>query len=230
MEIVIHVGLHKTGTTFLQRRVFPKMDVNFIEHPKKFLLDLKQDKINVISEEELSGRPHYIYEKNMRYKFADSLYSMFPNAKIIVGFRKTDSWLNSLWKQYVWRGGTKSKEEFVSLFKGDYLNFEMYREYLEKRFPAVHVYQFEELLKKPDETIKAMADFIGVPMPEYQMAKDNVSWSNDRIAVLRKLNYLVWTNEHPGVIPLNVWRVFLELIRFRHRAWIVQDRVRKHEA
>ena len=223
MNIVLHVGLHKTGTTFLQKRVFSNMDVNLIVHPKDFLLNLDEDKINLISEEKFSGRPHCIHEKNIRYAYADSLYHMFPDAKIIVGFRDTASWMNSLWKQYIWRGGCKTKDQFLKSFDYSYLDFNSYVDYLKKRFKDVHVYYFEELLKNPDNVIKEISEFIGVEIHDYKVERDNVSFDDKCTKTLRILNKIVWTDEHFGIIPLSIWRMFLELVRFRKGAYVLQD-------
>ena len=56
-NIVIHLGLHKTGTTFLQQEIFPKLagvnyKVYFDENKYEF-----NDEINLISCESLSGSP-----------------------------------------------------------------------------------------------------------------------------------------------------------------------------
>jgi len=90
-KIFVHVGLHKTGTTFLQEEIFSKLkNVNYIHQPRTFLqkdiyskvpkvrvsffkpdktLDdipefepnLSSDKINIISRESLSGAPSVGY-------------------------------------------------------------------------------------------------------------------------------------------------------------------------
>jgi hypothetical protein len=90
-KIFIHVGLHKTGTTFLQREIFSKLkNVNYIHPPRTFLQKdiytkipkvrvsfftpektlgdrpefkpiISSDKINIISRESLSGAPSVGY-------------------------------------------------------------------------------------------------------------------------------------------------------------------------
>jgi len=57
-KVVFHVGLHMTGTTFLQRKVFLNIkEIElFVEGNKKWYADTKlsDGKINVISNENLS--------------------------------------------------------------------------------------------------------------------------------------------------------------------------------
>jgi hypothetical protein len=90
-KIFVHVGLHKTGTTFLQEEIFSKLNnVNYIHQPRTFLQkdiysnipkvrvsffqpektlgdttefepSISSDKINIISRESLSGAPSVGY-------------------------------------------------------------------------------------------------------------------------------------------------------------------------
>ena len=58
MSMIVHVGLHKTGTTFLQREIFPKIkNVNY--NRDVFWVKNYKNKINVISNEWLSGQPYH---------------------------------------------------------------------------------------------------------------------------------------------------------------------------
>lgn len=221
-NIVLHVGLHKTGTTFLQLRVFPNMKgVHLVVHPKIFLLKLDENRVNLISDESLTGRPHYLIG-NEGKRFADALYSLFPNARIIIGFREVNSWFESIYKQYVYRGGTISRSKFRSLMDKSFLDFNSYLENF-KHFREIHIYQYEELVKNPDNVIKKMSDFIGVPMPEYTLVRDNVSLSSSQTNVLRRLNYFVSTPDHTGLVPHFLWRRFIDLARFGKDAKMLKE-------
>lgn len=128
MNIFIHIGYHKTGTTYLQEVIFPKLeDVNFIWAKKNLELFFKlrfQDplnfdvntakadfqkcmdgnKINLISSEDLSGDHKYKYINNKN--IADKLHALFPRAKIIVTIRNQLDLLISMYMQIISAGGT----------------------------------------------------------------------------------------------------------------------------
>lgn len=134
MTLYLHIGLHKTATTFLQKAVFPNIrDINFIEQEriyrilrrimiedsvifdqnktKKQISNYMTDGINLISAEGLSGNPclQYINRSNVVYK----LHNMFSDAKIIIGIRNQRDMIVSLYKQYVKIGGTKRISDFI---------------------------------------------------------------------------------------------------------------------
>ncbi|WP_373533182.1 sulfotransferase domain-containing protein [Vampirovibrio sp.] len=167
-EIIIHVGMHKTGTTYLQEHIFPKLDdvylvsVNTVVDPiKRFLkhlfsrnvllLDLGQIKVEIeafieslpqnkilISNESLFGFFHENYSHNKM--FADYLKLMFPNAKILVTIRRQDDWLESAYKQVIHAGLSISINHFLNYFDG---RFHSYASSAYKEGPNIDVRTLE---------------------------------------------------------------------------------------
>lgn len=134
IQLFLHIGFHKTATTFLQRAVFPHFGgVNYIKQeviypvlrrimvqdPLVFdyqkaqceILSHCKDGKNLISAEGLSGNPFLQYMN--RLVILDKLKQMFPNTKIIVGIRCQKDIIVSLYKQYVKVGGTKRISDFI---------------------------------------------------------------------------------------------------------------------
>lgn len=140
MKIFIHIGYHKTGTSYLQKVIFPKLDqVNFIrtednrqlfwklyhQDPLNFDVNKTKDdlqkymhnsKINLISNENSSGTHHYKYINNKN--IADKLFNLFPRAKIIITIRNQFDFIISLYKQYISRGGTVSFKKRIGYDNG----------------------------------------------------------------------------------------------------------------
>ena len=56
--LFLHIGLHKTGTTFLQQAVFPKWQgINYIPEDKlEFLVRMDEKQDYLLSREGLSGK------------------------------------------------------------------------------------------------------------------------------------------------------------------------------
>ncbi|MBB78569.1 MAG: hypothetical protein CL844_06160 [Crocinitomicaceae bacterium] len=138
-QIYFHIGFHKTGTTWLQNKLFLNTEhfnlINNHTHPwndelmkyiitthtndfeKDKLLELikpkiKKDKINIISAERLSGHP---YSAGNDIKLiAEKIYKTFPSAKIIIVTRDYDSFIISTFKQIVKEGYPGSFQQYIN--------------------------------------------------------------------------------------------------------------------
>ena len=143
-ETVLHVGLHKTASTFLQTVVFPlarnwtvltrpytqcNHAFNQLQYSDDSLyradqvraeLAPFQQKRLLISDESLSGKPvgwSYINRSTIARRLAE----IAPSATVLVFLRGQPSMLASQYNQYVKRMlGTKTPEDFVWQAKTDY--------------------------------------------------------------------------------------------------------------
>ena len=139
----IHIGYPKTGTSFLQFEVFPKIKEikywhvgGFPKNDEKKMRKLL-DKIRNINEilnikqtkqemEQLldKTKPNLIsFESLIGEIFdpnyhdmdiiADRLHAVFDNPKIILCIRNKDTMIRSLYSQYIKEGGILEKEDFI---------------------------------------------------------------------------------------------------------------------
>jgi len=122
-QVFLHVGLHKTGTTFLQRKVFPHLPVNLLVQPRIEYLaeeedydpdrfremlgrqfEIKPGCPTVISQEAFSGRalgsPRWD-----PFRMARRLHQTFPAAKVLLVVRSQPSYILSLYCFRVVRRG-----------------------------------------------------------------------------------------------------------------------------
>ncbi len=204
-EIFIHVGLPKTGTTFLQEKVFPKMDVNFICKENLATVKLSPNKLNLISDEDLSHKID-IFGIN-RYEVADRIHRLFPNAKIIVVFREKKKWLKSLYNQYlksVYRPYMSFEKFRDVMIKSGALEFEKYEEYLRKLFPSVLTLQFEDMKKDMYGFVSKICEFMGVEVPEFDPNPTNVSLTERQLKLIQFVKSrnisLWWKNKIVGLL------------------------------
>ncbi len=134
----IHVGLHKTATTFLQNSIFPKLgETCYLSRPytqlnhafnklqyaddsrydkQEFLVELsKLDRFGkhlLMSDEMFSGVPHFNYIN--RSVIAQRLQSIFPNASIVLFLRGQNDLILSLHNSWVKNiGGTRTIDSFL---------------------------------------------------------------------------------------------------------------------
>lgn len=123
-QFFIHIGMHKTATTFLQREVFPRLSgVHFVPPtvPLNHLLRRAPGTKVLISDENLSGRPWrmppdaaYSWREDRETSLTNAA-ALFPGAKPLACFRKHRDFVVSLYKQYLHQGGTSSLEHFFRL-------------------------------------------------------------------------------------------------------------------
>lgn len=134
--LYLHVGLHKTGTTYLQECVFPKMNSINLMMNGRLRDEIMKPLVNgnfLISNEGLCGVPWGVYNDRFRcWNFDDrragyfdtfcmsmrKLQALFPNARLVLGIREHQRWVTSLYKQYLHEGGTKCFRDFFSAENG----------------------------------------------------------------------------------------------------------------
>lgn len=203
-KLFIHVGLPKTGTTFLQHEIFPKIkNVNFI-HYQNFAMEIYTDKLNIISNEELFGYKVRGSNAHDRFTIADRLKLCFPDAKIILGLRNKKTWLKSCYKQWVRDGGIHEYDYwFNNIFDVSFLNFDEYINYLKSIFDNVYIYTFENLKNNTDECLKNICNFIGCDVPIFENKKYNVGWNDKQIKIARFLNRCFKSNTVHRIIWLS---------------------------
>lgn len=134
--LLIHIGYHKTATSWLQQRVFqpengfaPLMShqevwdlivrphgLRFDPMPARKLVedrmqDLADGLLPVISSEVLSGHPFFGGRGSEIY--ANRLEQTFPDARILISIRDQFRIIPSVYMQYLQRGGTQSAKAFL---------------------------------------------------------------------------------------------------------------------
>lgn len=143
-KIILHIGLHKTATKYLQHNVFPFLDKSeFIYNPEKldqYVLDYlkafgddKRDILPKVIEERKrlqEGNPNKTiilsreaYSGNLfsAYKYWDESISLlkqcFPEAKIIMAFRYQTNWLLSCYRESIHEHHYQEIEDFLCFSK-----------------------------------------------------------------------------------------------------------------
>ena len=210
-KVIIHIGLPKTGSTFLQTIIYRKLKDTckffgeFGEERFHWDSKLSTKRINIISNEQISGRPNVSFKVADRYTVIARFGKMFPDAKIIMVLRDKKSWINSLYKEYVKSGfGAYPFDRWYNeIFDEEFLNVEKYVDYLRSLFHEVMILQFEDLKKDHKIFVKKTCDFIGVDVPEYQNRVVNRAKDNRIIERWRKFNTLFKSNysPHTGYLP-----------------------------
>ena len=241
-EVYIHIGYPKTGTTFLQNEIFPKLnEVHYIRSDRirpetskimrqeEFSFDYEQvknnlekhlvDGKNLISNEGFMG--NLLVGKAINNKLiADRLAFLFPNVKIIITIRNQYDLVESLYKQYIQLGGTKTLREFVKFKEGRFehndfrwdltlspemFNYATLAAYYEKLVGRENVFliSFELLQKDPARFLDQLLKWMGVDeTPSHNNRAYNQGYGRRQIAIARFLNrFLKSIYRENGLIP-----------------------------
>lgn len=143
-SVFIHIGLHKTATTSLQRQFFPVCEkLNYLsggspafntfereavttdpiyydaERQRDLILPLlHHDMPNLISKESFSGALYAgLIKRNLDHRspILANLKASLPEAKIILVLRRQDGLARSIYRQYLKFGGTANSSVFYGL-------------------------------------------------------------------------------------------------------------------
>lgn len=173
--MIVHVGLPRTGSTFLQKEVFAK-----IGHLHNFL-----------SDETLVGDIFY-GDIDEFYSKMEGLKSEFGIERVIIVERKHMTWIPSLYKQYVKQGGRRSFEVWGRGLDQRWFDVEGIIEYLNDEVAEVISFDYEHLVRDPEEFIRLFCKYACINVPEYVLRSHNVSWSDKRTETMRLLNCMFW--------------------------------------
>lgn len=181
--LLLHVGYHKTATTWMQRQLFQPVhgyrqlaghievfetilrphDLVFDPEPAQAMLteaakDLLPGEVPVVSSEILSGLPFEGGRESASY--AGRLARIAPGARILLTIRTQLKILPSVYMQYVRRGGTLPPERFfgeepgLGYFGFDPVHFEYDR--LTRRYQSL--FGAENVYIFPQEALRSDRD------------------------------------------------------------------------
>lgn len=202
---IIHIGLHKTGTTFLQRHYFPGIPNLTYHTSRDFYAKFGTEELSaslLISGEALSGMPWNDKWKRgigndhsylgFFKKAVSNLKLIFPYAKIIIVFRKHGNLLISLYKQYIQEGGILPFKEFYNengVIRDEDLNFSTQIRILNENFDQVDFLSFEQFKEEVVLYYDRYFTALGYGKSEGKVRhKANQSIAGKKVELLRKFN------------------------------------------
>lgn len=191
-QVFFHLGFPKTGSTFLQRRIFPYMPkIHFFKkhHFRKYK-KIKPEK----------GKKYFFtYEKDVDIRQEmDRIKEKFPeNSYIILVFRPHYKWIVSKYKNYIRKFGYLSFNKYFSPTENDcHLKigpdfYSSTADYATKLFPGrILLLNYEELKRSPESFIRKIYNFLGLNDEEIIISNKVLkpSFSNNQLKILRKFN------------------------------------------
>jgi hypothetical protein len=220
-QVYIHVGTGKTGTTFLQYRVFPKLKgICYIQRTRY----KKSERIikNTTHHKYLVSRE---FDQQLEREVA-WFSSIFPNAIPIIVFRRHDSYIASQYRRFVKNGFHGHFTDFFDVehdngfFKKQDLNYSRHITILENYFsrkPAVLFY--DELQNSPDIFIEKLSRLLDVSVDKnsLNLRRKHTSYTEKQLkAILAAGKYINLRKRRifaSSVLHL-LWRLYLNGLRY----------------
>jgi len=169
MTYIIHIGYPKTGTTWLQKELFPKVkNYTVLIKPEitrvlvKKTMEYKKWKTTFtnLSNENLIISDEDLVTKKVEHitpqEKAKRLYEIFPQAHIVIFIREQKNIIESAYSQYVKSGGTLKFKEYLTLLKSTrkiyYWNYLRIINFYASLFgkKRIHIFLYESLKNEPD--------------------------------------------------------------------------------
>lgn len=192
-KVVLHLGLAKTGTSWLQQNVFPLLPLEFV-HCSKYDVLNKYNHDLLLSFEGFSGT----IQCNDRFVNAYRLHRLFPSAKVLVVFREREGYLWSLYSQFIRGGGLWCFDEFKQWALGHpyFMDWLLYKKYLCRLFNKdCHggnnclFLDFKDLKTDPEGFVESICDFIDVRVPTgIDYTPVNMKLTEDQLERWRRWN------------------------------------------
>lgn len=220
-NIFFHVGTGKTGTTFLQYRVFPKFTgVYYIQRTR-----YRKAK-NIIKSTNYSN---YLISSEFDQQLEDEVKSFsadFPNTKPIIVFRRHDSYIASQYRRFLKNGFNNEFTKFFDLendnglFKKQNLNYSYQIQILEKYFTQKPIVLFYDDMRNDDKAfVEDLAKRIGasIDFNTVNTSKKHTSYSEKQLKAMMAVGRFVNMKKRRifknGLLHL-FWRLYLGSIRY----------------
>ena len=219
--IYFHVGTGKTGSTFLQTRIFPLLKEIYYIPTNRYHKIFQEIEKSSASKILVSREFDQQLEREIK-RFSEK----HPDTTPIIVFRRHDSYIASQYRRFVKNGFTGNFQEFFDLqnndgyFKKSDLDYKSQVALLKKYFtkdPIVFTYKdFKEntqkFIQKWTEIMRCSLD-----KNKIDWSKKHTSYSEHQLKIIKKFGKLINLTKRRvfknSILHL-IWRIYLGSIRY----------------
>jgi hypothetical protein len=198
-EIYFHIGLERTGTTYLQHRFFPYLrgleylDKSYYKDDKYVQVIKSTDKNKFFVSHEF---PPGTVKKELK-----KIAGAYPHAGIIITLRKHMSWLTSQYKRQLKKGKALDFPQYFSINnnQGEIQKDDLYYyplvqkiEHLFTKKPLVLLYR--TLKHTPHKYFNKICSYTGTsyPMRKINLTPKHTSYNNKQLILMRSIGSLLF--------------------------------------
>ncbi len=190
-EVYFHAGLGKVASTYLQKSVFPALEnIHYIPRNRfrghRRVIARRQHARYLLSRE--AGK--YL-ERRLK-----DVAAIYPDARVLLFFRRQDEWIASHYRRYVKNGGTRELSGYLDIlsdngiWKRDQLLYMGLIEQVELIFGTPpFVLTYDRLKTDSSDFILKIAEFLGANINQNKLSTAPVhqSYSDTRLKVMRRM-------------------------------------------
>jgi hypothetical protein len=209
-QVFFHVGLGKTGTTYLQYELFPKLNgIHYIQRTRY------QHAHEIITR---TDHPRYLVSREFDQQLPEEAANFarhYPDARVIIVLRRHDGWIASQYRRFAKNGIHVDFDAFFDidnnqgLWQHADLNYMAKLKIIEQYFRHKPLVLFQEELKNnPYTFFDKIATFTGSSYDRAAISLDAVhtSYSDKQLKAVRKLSkYLFPLREKYSRKTLRGW-------------------------
>ncbi len=219
-QIIFHLGMRKTGSTLLQKKVFPFLQKTQY-HKKKYFEEYKK-LIEIKNEQHLFSTE--LDQKLIEY--IDEIIHNHPNAKIIIVFREPSDWICSKYKYSIRKHGDRSFNQFIDLKNNDGLwktEDLLFSKIIEKVLAKCNtkplLLDYSELRQNPNDFVNKILSYLNDKMlnniGSEDLPKVNKAFSE------KQLRYLLRFNQFYSYEHLKTKYRFVNRIHYKYREFLL---------
>lgn len=218
-EVYFHLGLEKTGSTFLQSRVFNRLDGIKYHRKSRFKY------LDKIISEDPNSKHFFSFETDRElFNIADEVSRKLPDARVFLILRRADSWLSSKYNYHIRKHGRLSMSEFFDLDSdsGFWKQEEFYLkpkiEYLERAFKKQVLFlNYHELQSNPTQYVSRITNFLQCEL----RAGANLSKASKPAFSLKQNRILLAFNRAYPYAHLGSSSRFLNRLWYKYREFLL---------
>jgi hypothetical protein len=197
LKVYFHVGLGKTASTYLQNKVFDKLEGLFYVHPVRYRgwkqILAKTGATKVFLSREMDQQ----LEREVK-KFAET----YPDTHAIIVLRRNDQWIASQYRRFLKNGYPYTFEQYFDVendrgyWKIADAMFYPKLEILEKYFTTKPLILFyDDLRKDPYGFIDKIAAYTGTTYQKSQISLEphHTSYEEKQLKVMLKVSKYIFT-------------------------------------
>ncbi len=190
--VFYHAGLGKVASTYLQKRVFPALDGICYIHRNRFRTHPRVIARRAHSRYLLSRECGKYLDRRLK-----EISSIYPDARVLIFFRRHDEWIASHYRRYVKNGGYRPLDAYLDIvgdhgiWKRDQLYYMDMIDRIEGYFGrAPFVLTYDRMRRDPADFNRRLCEHLGARIDPARLGTSPVhqSYGVDRLLNLRRLN------------------------------------------